>query len=483
MMNTTKMSSNKTQEHAAVEKPQSKPGRKPLTSEPKNKRTAQNRAAQRAFRERKERRMKDLEDKVAELEKEKMQIANESELLRSQVSTLMKQLNEAIDGTSSSIGSSISPLENKLFSVSNPISNSYIRNYSSTNDETTSSTNNSHTHLSSNGSISSATPLSYFGDDSLKLTPIEHNFDANLNLSLKNKLNNTDFKDHYDEQVFCNELGQACGSKGCPIPKAKTTLSSIPSSTSSPSGLTGCRSVQTQSSQTNSVYGGSTVEDDFLSNVIPDKKSTKDTLNPEWNFDFEPAELSKQNEMNFLFNDNSKALETGKLIESNPQAFQVDPSSALFTENQDDQFDFDFDVNNEDLFEDLLKLPQDEEKVDRPVNNKQNSNAGLFATDLASDNEEVPDNSKDLLKCSQIWERITTHPRFTELDIDNLCDELKQKAKCSETGVVVDGNQVGQLLQDAMKEKQQVTQNEKDLEMKKLALTSTSSNSFLQGLW
>lgn len=43
-------------------------GRKPIDTEPKSKRTAQNRAAQRAYRERKERKMKELEDKVRLLE-------------------------------------------------------------------------------------------------------------------------------------------------------------------------------------------------------------------------------------------------------------------------------------------------------------------------------------------------------------------------------------------------------------------------------
>ncbi|KAF9970403.1 DNA-binding transcription factor yap1 [Actinomortierella ambigua] len=45
-----------------------KAGRKPLTTEPTNKRKAQNRAAQRAFRERKERYVKSLEDRIKELE-------------------------------------------------------------------------------------------------------------------------------------------------------------------------------------------------------------------------------------------------------------------------------------------------------------------------------------------------------------------------------------------------------------------------------
>ncbi|KAI8847250.1 hypothetical protein BC829DRAFT_248624 [Chytridium lagenaria] len=45
-----------------------KPGRKLAQTVPTNKRTAQNRAAQRAFRERKERYLKDLEAKAEELE-------------------------------------------------------------------------------------------------------------------------------------------------------------------------------------------------------------------------------------------------------------------------------------------------------------------------------------------------------------------------------------------------------------------------------
>ncbi|KAJ3199956.1 hypothetical protein HK099_002949 [Clydaea vesicula] len=49
-------------------KQKKKPGRKPTQNDPANKRTAQNRAAQRAFRERKEKYLFDLEAKVKELE-------------------------------------------------------------------------------------------------------------------------------------------------------------------------------------------------------------------------------------------------------------------------------------------------------------------------------------------------------------------------------------------------------------------------------
>lgn len=94
-----------------------KPGRKPLTSEPtsvsapahfllnKNchdtrntdlyqKRKAQNRAAQRAFRERKEKHLKDLETKVGELEKASDSANHENGLLRAQVERLQIELRE-----------------------------------------------------------------------------------------------------------------------------------------------------------------------------------------------------------------------------------------------------------------------------------------------------------------------------------------------------------------------------------------------------
>ncbi|KAI5306126.1 DNA-binding transcription factor yap1 [Ascosphaera pollenicola] len=71
-----------------------KPGRKPLTTEPTSKRKAQNRAAQRAFRERKEKHLKDLETKVEMLEKVSKDSRQENSLLRAQVARLQVELQE-----------------------------------------------------------------------------------------------------------------------------------------------------------------------------------------------------------------------------------------------------------------------------------------------------------------------------------------------------------------------------------------------------
>ncbi|AET39144.1 bZIP transcription factor Ecym_4064 [Eremothecium cymbalariae DBVPG len=76
-----------------------KPGRKPLDTEAKNRRTAQNRAAQRAFRERKERKMKDLEDKVRKLEEQRLQSEREVQSLRNQVVSLLRELKKYRPGS------------------------------------------------------------------------------------------------------------------------------------------------------------------------------------------------------------------------------------------------------------------------------------------------------------------------------------------------------------------------------------------------
>lgn len=71
-----------------------KPGRKPLMSEPTTKRKAQNRAAQRAFRERKEQHLKNLEVKVEELTKTSEEKNQENGLLKAQVDRLQAELRD-----------------------------------------------------------------------------------------------------------------------------------------------------------------------------------------------------------------------------------------------------------------------------------------------------------------------------------------------------------------------------------------------------
>lgn len=82
--------------------------------------------------------------------------------------------------------------------------------------------------------------------------------------------------------------------------------------------------------------------------------------------------------------------------------------------------------------------------------------ANLPPDDQGSDQDEeeevVPaDDPKQMLSCNKIWDRISSHPKFAsgEIDMDGLCVELRSKAKCSETGVVVAETDVQEVLTNA----------------------------------
>ncbi|GAV29680.1 hypothetical protein PMKS-003182 [Pichia membranifaciens] len=532
------MANTKTQDHAAVEKPHTKPGRKPLTSEPKNKRTAQNRAAQRAFRERKEKRMLELEDKVRALEQEKIQIANESELLRIQVKQLITQLGR--NGATGHINGTLQRNKSYPEELEKDDSSS-VRRDSSSDEKSTNIT-------SSNSSVSSATPVSLTEEGYNFTKPLPDNAprnpNADYNLSLSNKLNNKSFKDHYDEQIFCKELGEVCGSTSCPLPKDKKTFSSSASpgtiagnnqkfgstlsvtsngnntsassnniayhsasSMTTPSIDSSSRFNSVKSPFTNSLFGESVNGDqDILAGIAKDEVNTNDkedtkANNSIWNIgkgldSYAFLDSNKNNEMDFLFDDGKKVIQdTNTLIQSHPEAFQLDANSSLFNDNLTADFDADVEFDNDDVFDDLLKLPYDDVNFNNQLNeldhkqgesrieNASSANNSEAITDLVTEeNEEVPDTTQNLMQCSQIWERITTHPRFTDLDIENLCDELKTKAKCSESGVVVDGSDVGKLLHQATCEKQKQKERERELAIKRAAISS-DANTFLNGFW
>ncbi|KAF4125572.1 hypothetical protein GMORB2_0816 [Geosmithia morbida] len=95
-----------------------KPGRKPLMSEPSSKRKAQNRAAQRAFRERKEKHLKDLETKVDELAKASEAANNENARLRAQVDRMTTELKHYKQRMSASSSQNATAAEKAAFGSS-----------------------------------------------------------------------------------------------------------------------------------------------------------------------------------------------------------------------------------------------------------------------------------------------------------------------------------------------------------------------------
>jgi hypothetical protein len=42
----------------------------------------------------------------------------------------------------------------------------------------------------------------------------------------------------------------------------------------------------------------------------------------------------------------------------------------------------------------------------------------------------------NLISCSQVWRKLAEHPLFNDFEHELLCDELKKRAKCSNSGPV-----------------------------------------------
>lgn len=426
------------------EKPStSKPGRKLLTTEPKNKRTAQNRAAQRAFRERKERKLQELEDKVSQLEQEKSAIASESDLLRMQVKSLMDQLNSYKNKTATTNSSGSSPA----------------------------GVSDTHRSISSASSIVDNWKTDNYLDD-YKGDFKSENYLGDLLQQQQQQQQLQQPKGDYNEDVFCKSLNEVCGTKECPLPKASSADSS---NTATSSIKASPLMFHTNSSHTT---------------TSPFDKLATSTINS--NLDDE--NLNGADDMGFLFD------------QGNTVMFENIPDTDILKNvnlNLDMYNDLDLDFNAvvnppqgstkqlpQDPSDPLDQLLKQDSLLVNPVDtlpiktetpkSTQNSSASQIANEVLGNaaDEMVPNNDMTLMKCSQIWERVTAHPKFTDIDIDGLCEELKQKAKCSEKGVVVNGADVGDILKTAVKQQQQLKRQQQQQQQLK-----TTDNMFLGSTW
>jgi AP-1-like factor len=490
-----------------------KPGRKPLTTEPTTKRKAQNRAAQRAFRERKEKHLKDLETKVEELEKASDSTNHENALLRAQVQRLQMELREyrkrlslnstlgrspplngtlqsyltntngnnsgafnfefpkfgslpngpftanagsvssATNGTSTSrhtstdgraspksqARSSMSPgkpssgsdsqngsspafTNENLFGT--PLSNASMEKpgfniFSSTTDnQTTQSASdssasnprifqfNSRSNSSASPSASSVsqyvkTPSSSCGTspEASHNSPATGNKDSNLDTIEENGFVCHTTND--GEISFCEKLNMACGNIRDPTPRAKSMSNVSPASLANPapgdekskpegSGVGGIDYFATQNGgqfdpvlfgeyrDTNTAIIG---DGDFTGGFFNDAMPTPSM---DWSAQFNWNDLT-----------GSSNLRTGLT----PGVQKDDPMDAT----------------------DTLLSPLDDDELVVPG-----------------------EDTTQMLSCHKIWDKLQQRPDFKEgnLDIDGLCNELRAKARCSETGVVIDQKDV-----------------------------------------
>lgn len=445
-----------------------KPGRKPLATEPKNKRTAQNRAAQRAFRERKERKLKELEEKIENLEDEKKSANTESEFLRLQVQMLMNELAKH-RGTHD-----ISDLN--LPKVPTPVGNSYNKSIISSNDSNDSNSSvfsgddnkssrtnssplddfntkmpqqpfsfefpwsrkNSTTSAKANNQNTSSAPglaSDSSTTSSAESSPFElYNTDDQRDLPLFTKVkehhqgfqddgNEKDFKfnEHFDEGIsdFCKDLNQACGTKDCPVPKKRTSSSRI-SNASTP--LTSSDDTPKTTADNNN---------NNLLNLNDDPLSFLNNNNDNFNTTFDPT-LAFVNDNGFdtFFN------------EGNNEQIQDDPLSSLTTEESIyDPFGI-FNQAKSPLVERRTSTATATKETPKPTVKQE-----LGIEDYS---DVVPLTDGKMLKCTEIWDRITAHPKYSEIDIDGLCTELRSKAKCSDKGVVIDYADVNNVINNSI---------------------------------
>lgn len=444
-----------------------KPGRKAIEIEPKSKRTAQNRAAQRAYRERKERKMNDLEGKVKSLEDETIRANTELDFLKAQVDMLKNELARyrgSADLLDLSLPTKVGHLSNpstggtyrptigekhhssQSDSTSNKSSVEDVK-FQSSNDSLANTSPDSIEQLSASvplskdnladsntdrynqnnqkqyvpdlisGSSSSTSPL----NDNILVSPYSQN-------SVPNTVNSNQFdlqndqtygfsNQNFEEQVdpFCAKLNEVCGTKERPIPKDKE-----------------------HQYQYNSPFSN-----------LKNTESKDNTTNINENLNFDPFfngdskfnfELSGNNEdpLSFLNDNNFDVSLAFADSFAEPKKDEVDPMSLLTTEESvyDPLSDKVFNIN--DFVRTSVSDGHDDKSYKR-------------AEDVPekSEEEEVVPAPEHAIRCSEIWDRITSHPKYTDLDIDGLCNELKSKAKCSETGVVINSSDVSHLLEQS----------------------------------
>ena len=465
-----------------------KPGRKPIETEPKSKRTAQNRAAQRAYRERKERKMKELEDKVKLLEDENVKAMTETDFLKAQVNILKSELIK-YRGSTDFLDLN---LPKTVGHLSNPNPQSSNVDLSPQDNESTSGTSKGSISdkASTHSSVSNSSPSYSFGapwsKDNLKLlkqqqqnndtnvpdlvsgsssstTPLNDNIlvtpEGVTDPSAKNDMS-LNFTRNFEEEVdpFCAKLGEACGTKKDPIPKSRR---SIPNNYKHLSATT-----------------ETTRFDSPFSSMSPTYPRFSNELNVGTANEYNDNELFNLNTTDFDFNlvDNKYKDSDDPLSFLNDNNFDVslafgntngtngdrDLADLLTTEesmydplNKDEvNTDFNFndfiknsvtDINNR---KSVLKEGTDTTPTAVTQTNKE---GGDIENDDDSSSDEVVPAPRATMKCSEIWDRITAHPRYTEIDIDGLCNEMKNKAKCSEKGVVINSDDVNHLLERSVR--------------------------------
>ncbi|KAI1498764.1 transcription factor PAP1-domain-containing protein [Biscogniauxia marginata] len=414
-----------------------KPGRKPLTNEPSSKRKAQNRAAQRAFRERKEKHLKDLETKVEELEKASMATNNENNQLRAQMEKMTAEL-EQYKKKLALLNNSARSMSGGVRSSQHTFGNAAIQNINDVNFQFEfpkfGSLPGPQDAIKENFKLPSSYPSPSSGNGNSpnsQTSPLEKSKDGATPNSTKSRKNSdAQMKEntakyagafnnsspyegtyggsgsrtsldstHYSQNA--NNGGSPSSSSNSNMGTSSSCGTSPEPCTQSPLGFKPLDTLTTIGEEHPGLTSGNTSGFGNLGNI--------DFSNIDW--------LSQQNGGQF-----------------DPQLFggyREPQDNILANATFDDSFFNDaFDVDFTTPYN--VAAPS-------PSVPKKDIIAEIDAR-KESDDTIVPAANGRLLTCSNIWEKLQGCPRVQsgDLDLDGLCSDLQKKAKCGGTGAVVE---------------------------------------------
>ncbi|MCJ1377527.1 DNA-binding transcription factor yap1 [Xylographa soralifera] len=466
------------------DKTSKKPGRKPLTSEPTSKRKAQNRAAQRAFRERKERHLKELETKVEDLEKASESTNHENGLLRAQVDRLQTEVKEyrkrlSVNPNAANrsppqiMGQSMSSKSNwdinNNFQFEFPLfGNAKDRSdsgFPGGNPPRRSTTNTNGLNLSLTPSLthgsSNMSPKSVQGRTSSqpKTGSLSHASVDNLSdLFSPSVLQTVSRSTSTDYMGFANNQQQNSDAAD----RARASVSSngaSPSASSMSHNGIGSSCVTTPETFAESPEQRKASEAAFSSiqNGALGHKSGGETTFCE---DFAKACGTTANPVPLMMSESNETSASSTV--KTPSDFQgIDWMAAqnggafdpvLFADYRDPQDNImsgDFGAFFDEAFPALDFASPSTTALEPALPRKRDLMQQIEDQQAGKELEVVPgEGPKQFLTCNMLWDRVQRSERVQsgEADMDDLCTQLKAKAKCSGSGAVIDQKDVDAIL-------------------------------------
>lgn len=396
----------------STDKVPKKPGRKPLTSEPSSKRKAQNRAAQRAFRERKEQHLKDLETKVEELQKASDDANNENTSLRTKLEQITNELNQYKKKVS--LMTQSSPQTNKFSSLGKPNNGGF----NDLNFQFDFPTFGVPTPPADKSQRSNSQPIS----------PLQNSMGMNTS---RNGTSQSPAADSALNSQFNEDLAKFNNGFTPSMSSSITNASraSLDSASFSQGGATSSPSASSQSNAGPSSSCGTSPEPVTQSPMGFKPVETLTTIGEEQpTMSTSNQPFSQFTNMNFS-NTNFDWLAQQNGGQFDPQLFgdyREPQNNVLANPSFDDFFN---DAVDNDFFTPFNMAPTSTDA----------GKTNLLDEIDAQKNTVHEEPEKTAMSCNQIWEKLQACPtaQSGEFDLDALCSDLTKKAKCSGNGPVV----------------------------------------------